>query len=426
MIDLQLILELGGTILGNINPDSITDVHNFYQEITPGSLFVVIKGMNTDGANFIPNAIKKGAVAILTSKKIDIDIPQIIVDDVVLFLSRYAAKNRQNFKKPVIAVVGSVGKTTLRHVLSVLLPGKKLYTRKSFNIKFSISMALMLLDNSYDYAIIEIGTNFPGEVSDLARIVQPDYSLISDLCIEHTEFLKDIKGVINEEYSIVNYTKKAVISSNKNKKLLEDNHLLHLTNKNSIHYFLPEFTRHENEITININNINIDFQCNVKGIGIINAIIFILFLGSLLNLDTLEMAQNAQFLHNVGHRGNLIKIGNLKIYDYAYNCNPESRQNLLNNITEPCILVFSEMKELGECSSVEHLKALEQINNHELIKKAYIVGNSEIPEIFKDKIDCLTDDIINNFKNYTDTLYIQGARSMKLENIIYKIIDQFM
>lgn len=421
MIDVNLIKSLGGEICGDLDPEKIIDVNNMYQEIIPGSLFIAMKGQNRDGADFIDLAIEKGAVAVLTERKLNCSLPQIIVSNILLFVTRYAAKARQAFTNNVIAVVGSVGKTTLRHTLSTLLPGKKLYTRKSFNIKFSISMTLMLLDNSYDFAILEIGTNFPGEIIDLARIVQPNYTLVNSVGLEHTEFLENMASILKEEYSVLQYTKTAAISVTGNEAILEENGLSHLVSKFSNHYFLPNLEKSDKQLCFEFNDEKILFETQSQDRGLINAIAMTVFLCKLLDLNMKNVLEKTRYIHSVCHRGSIIKVGNLTIHDFSYNANPTSVSFVLSGISEECTFIFGEMKELGESADTEHRNILEKIFNNHFISQCFVVGTVKIPEEFQGKIQAFDD---SKTDSLTGAVFFQGSRSVRLEIIIFKLINK--
>ncbi|MFN9112934.1 MAG: Mur ligase family protein [Bacteroidota bacterium] len=420
MFDLELVKELGGTIVGDIDVAKITDIHNMYQEITIGSIYIAIKGANQDGINFVQQAIDRGAIAIITHKKIDINIPQIVVDNTVNFVIRYATKKINQYKNKIIGVVGSVGKTTLRHTLISLLPGKKIYTIKSFNNKFSISMSMMLLDNNYDFAIIEMGTNFPGEILDLSKMIEPDYVLINTIGLEHSEFLGGLKDILKEEYSVLKHTKKMSISSLNNKSILEEYESMDLLNDKIENYFLPSYQKSGNKIEIMIDGKIVEFEINSRDFALINTVIFTIFLANKLGLDINEIIEKTKNLHNVCHRNSLIKVGNLRIFDCSFNCNPTSFYNLINNIENKCSLFFGQMKELGIFSKEEHYKCFEKIYENPLIENAYIISDFVIPDEFNSKIKKFKQTDINEI---TGDVYIQGSRSSKMENIVFQLIN---
>lgn len=422
MLDLNLVKELGGVVLGDLDVSQIKDIHNMYQEITPNSIFIAVKGVNFDGAVFIEKAIKKGAIAVIVGKKIEnLSISQIIVDDPVFFVIRYAIENRKKFKNKVIGIVGSVGKTTTRHVLSSLLPGKKIYTRKSFNVKFTIAMSLILLDNSYDYAIIEMGTNILGEVDDISRVVNPDYTIINTVGIEHAEFLGDLKSILKEEYSVIKNTKIACISDFKNRILLEEFELLPEIEKSISHYFIPEYVIDKKNVSFEINSHKYKFKSPSRDRGFINAIVLSIFLSNLLNLDILEIIKNAENLHPICHRNSVIHIDNLTIHDCCFNANPVSVKNTLESIDQKCTLIIGQMNELGIISKKEHEKILKEIFDNEFIEKCFTIGSFEIPKIFEKKIKIYDESVLDNLSG---VLYIQGSRGLKLEMIVFKLLNK--
>ena len=422
MIDLDLIKKLGGYIHGIIDPLHIIDVNNRYQEICPGDLFIVIKGKNRDGIDFVQNAIDRGAVAILTHTFVpNLSVPQIVVEDTIFFVINYVKNKRKTIRAKFIGITGSVGKTTLRNTVFNLLPGKKMATRKSFNIKFSICMSIFLIDNSYDYIITEIGTNFPGEIEDICRIIKPDYVLINRVGIEHSEFFLTIKNILLEEYSIIKYCKYA-LSSRHNEKLLQENKLMYIL-EDINHEFLPEI--HEPSfLDIGIHKIKLSngeyFEFNkINNIGVLNAVIFVIKFYDLFNLDLTKLERQINNLNPVCHRGNIIEVNNIIIYDYSYNSNPLSSEVLINSIKEKCTFIAGKMLELDDIEN-ENQKMIGLLYNNQFIENIYIVSDINIPEKYQDKIQIFNENFV---KDLEGKIYFQGSNACNLKDIIFKLIN---
>jgi len=448
-MDINLIQQLGGKIYGDLTNIKVNGFENMYQQIKENTVFIAVKGVKFDGASFINQAIQNGAVAVIISKYYKhITIPQIIVDDVISFVIRYGTKKRKNFKNPVLAVLGSVGKTTLKNTLVSILPGNKLFTRKSYNIKFSIAMTLMSL-STQDFAIIEVGTNHRDEIDDIGRMLQPDYSFINTIGLEHSEFLGDMNSILKEEYSILKYTKILSLSTFQNFQILKENNKIPLEK----HLFLPEFqikiikeslqslvtcdfseTFDFNETfgfnkTYDLNKKQISFFVNSLDFGLIQSIVFALYLSHLLKLEiNLEKTQN---IYNVSHRQNKISLKTYSIFDSSYNANPVSMNNLLNTIDilgEPCTLFFGSMEELGSFSESEHQKILEKIYHNSFIEKCYIIKYNNISTIYKNKIEFFEINSLENTENLksisTKYIFIQGSRSNSMEKIVFYLINE--
>jgi len=166
-----------------------------------GDLFVAIKGERFDGHEFVAQAEKLGAAGALVEHPVKCALPQVRVKDSRRGLGVYAGTWRQQFTLPLIGVTGSSGKTTLKEMLASILKlrGTTLATRGNMNNDIGMPLTLLELDASYRYAVIEMGTNHPGEIGYLAALAAPTIGVVSNAGPAHLEFLKDLAGVAREK-----------------------------------------------------------------------------------------------------------------------------------------------------------------------------------------------------------------------------------
>jgi UDP-N-acetylmuramoyl-tripeptide--D-alanyl-D-alanine ligase len=187
---------------------SIAAICTDTRHMKPESLFVAIKGDNFDAHTMLGSAAKGGAIAAIVSE-IPSDAPEglrlIVVPDTRIALGKLAALVRQSLRAKVVAVAGSNGKTSTKYiidsVLSVKLKGS--CSPKSFNNDIGVPLTIFAADEKDDYLVLEIGTNHPGEISNLTKIAQPDIAVLTNCSAEHLEFLGDIPGVRRENAAIV-------------------------------------------------------------------------------------------------------------------------------------------------------------------------------------------------------------------------------
>ena len=123
------------------------------------------------------------------------------VDDVRAALGKLAAAYRKDFSLPVIAVGGSNGKTTVKELLASVLRQKfsTLWSEASFNNDIGVPLTLLRLEKSHQAAVLEVGTNHPGELAPLVKMIQPKFGVITNIGREHLEFFGDVAGVAQEE-----------------------------------------------------------------------------------------------------------------------------------------------------------------------------------------------------------------------------------
>ncbi len=185
---------LGGELLGK--DARITSVSTDSRQQIPGALFVALQGARFDGHDFVPSTQQQGAVGALVSRPLAVDLPQLRVDDTRLALGRLGAAWRARFKKPLIALTGSNGKTTVKEMLAAILRvrGRVLATAGNLNNDIGVPLTLLKLGDE-DYAVIEMGANHAGEIAYLTGLVQPDVALITNAGPAHLEGFGDLDGV---------------------------------------------------------------------------------------------------------------------------------------------------------------------------------------------------------------------------------------
>ncbi|HTB82651.1 MAG TPA: UDP-N-acetylmuramoyl-tripeptide--D-alanyl-D-alanine ligase [Candidatus Sulfotelmatobacter sp.] len=177
-----------------------------------GDLFFAIKGEKFDGHDFIAEVTAKKIAGVVIEKsrvqglkpKIAGDVGIFAVDDVRVEFGKFAAAYRKEFSIPVICVGGSNGKTTTKELVASVLRQKLavLWSEASFNNDIGVPTTLLRLENKHQAAVVEAGTNHPGELAPLVRIVQPKFGIITNIGREHLEFFGDVAGVAQEEGSL--------------------------------------------------------------------------------------------------------------------------------------------------------------------------------------------------------------------------------
>src|SRR5580693_4610760 len=207
----QVRQAVGGKALSSIPPTHppIQNVYTATPMLEPSSLFVALRGMR-DGHGFIPDAAAKGALAALVDETFDPvnilpTLHYIQVPDTRLALGKLARFVRSQMRCKVIAVAGSNGKTSTKHLIdSALRPRLRgSISPKSFNNDIGVPLTIFPADPLQDYLVLELGTNHPGEIRTLTHIAQPDIAVITNCSAEHLEGLGTLQGVRRENSSII-------------------------------------------------------------------------------------------------------------------------------------------------------------------------------------------------------------------------------
>lgn len=190
------------TPIGPVSADS--------REIAEGGLFVALPGQRVDGADFVEEAFRRGALAAIVSedgvRKIPAALlperPVLVVRDPVEALGDLARAHRQRHRRiPLVGITGSSGKTSTKEMLSALLSRSRAVLRNPGNRNNLVGMPLALLELSdkHEAAVMEMGTNRPGEIARLAAIAAPDAGIVTNIAPAHLEGLRTLEGVAREK-----------------------------------------------------------------------------------------------------------------------------------------------------------------------------------------------------------------------------------
>jgi UDP-N-acetylmuramoyl-tripeptide--D-alanyl-D-alanine ligase len=185
----QLISVLGATPRSlNFDPAVATGVTTDTRNLEPGSLFLALRGETFDGHQFVPQAIAQGAIAAVVERgQAFPNLPVLEVEDTLRAYQDIAQWWRQQFTIPIVAITGSVGKTTTKEFIAAVLgtQGPVLKTQANYNNEIGVPKTLLELDRHHRYAVIEMGMRGQGEIALLSQIAQPDVSIITNVGTAH-------------------------------------------------------------------------------------------------------------------------------------------------------------------------------------------------------------------------------------------------
>jgi UDP-N-acetylmuramoyl-tripeptide--D-alanyl-D-alanine ligase len=175
--------------------------------LRPGNLFVALKGERFDGHDYLTAAAERGASGFLIrddrleKRETAVALPLIAVRDTLQALGDIASAWRRRFTVPLVAITGSCGKTTTKEMLAAIVGSSRqaLVTEGNLNNQIGLPLTLLRLQENHDVAIVEMGTNQPGEIARLAAIAAPDIGLITNIGPAHLEGLKSFDGVREEK-----------------------------------------------------------------------------------------------------------------------------------------------------------------------------------------------------------------------------------
>jgi len=183
----------------------VTGISTDSRAVRAGECFLALRGDKFDGHDFVSEVITKGVSAlILDENRVPPGFGEtalITVADTRRALGLLAARYRTEFKLRLVAVAGSNGKTTTKELIAAVLRRKfgTVWSEASFNNDIGVPLTLLKLEERHAVAVLEIGTNHPGELAPLVRMAQPDIGFITNIGREHLEFFGDLAGVAQEE-----------------------------------------------------------------------------------------------------------------------------------------------------------------------------------------------------------------------------------
>jgi len=419
--------------LANVNIDSVaTDSRT----VTKDQLFIAIRGERFDAHKFVAS-VSTQAGAALVDRLIDCDLPQIVVNDTRVALARFATQWRQQFNKPLIALTGSNGKTTVKEMLSAILAvkGSVLATLGNLNNDLGVPLTLLRLRQQHDYAVIEMGANHFDEIAFLTDIGKPDVAILNNAGASHLEGFGSIEGVSRAKAEIfqgLDSTGVAVINA-------DDDYAAYWFNcvagKRVISFGMDNaadvrgrtsptgvlvLTHAAESVEINLALLGRHNQRNALA-----AAAAALAVGA--NLS--DIKQGLEALQPVkGRLTSYVGQKNTRLIDDTYNANPSSLKAAIDVLAEftagPRVLVLGDMGELGENVNQLH-SDIGQYAFDKQINQIFCLGqySSEAAKAFgknakhydaiEPLLNALKKQLINNM-----TLLVKGSRSMRMERVI--------
>ncbi|HET7625184.1 MAG TPA: UDP-N-acetylmuramoyl-tripeptide--D-alanyl-D-alanine ligase [Verrucomicrobiae bacterium] len=345
----------------------------------PGDLFIALRGDRFDGHEFLGEAAAKGVAAVMIDeKKTTMDFPDcavIIVDDTRKALGKFAARYRNDFSPAMIAVGGSNGKTTTKELIASVLRQKlnTLWSDASFNNDIGVPLTLLRLENLHQAAVLEAGTNHPGELAPLVKMIRPDFGIVTSIGREHLEFFGNLEGVADEEGALAEWL------PGKGKLFLNgDNEWTSRIAKRAsadvVRVGFDEIN-HWRATEISPDKSGVSFQVSAPGAEfsggyrihlfgrhqVVNAL-FAICLGAELGLNRAEIQRGLSECPAPKMRLQFCEPNGVGILDDSYNANLDSMIAALETLRDfPCkgrrVAVLGDMAELGIHSEAAHEQA---------------------------------------------------------------------
>lgn len=442
--------EIAKVCGGEFNIDTeITSVAIDTRKIEKGCLFICIKGERFDAHRFIDEAFEKGAAAVMISEDVKIDKPYIKVDDTAKQMLSLAGYYRSKFDIPIVALTGSVGKTTTKEFTHLVVNSKykAIKTLGNLNNEIGLPQMLFMLDSSTEAAVIEMGMNHFGEIHRLSTATQPTVGIITNIGVSHIENLGSREGILEAKLEILDGLKKgAPLLLNGDNDLLStvknnDYKIYFYAVDNDADFKAVDIKENPNTTSFTVQYFGKEQKITIPAIGkhnVYNALAAFA-VGILLDIDAETAADALKNYEPSGMRQKVVEINGITSIEDCYNASPDSMKAGITTLAgiQACkkIAVLSDMLELGEYSEQAHYDvgtmAAENKIDYLLCVGSdakYIVDgardNGLLNAYLFDSKQSLTDKLFE-IAEKGDAVLFKASRGMKLEEVISEIYKRW-
>jgi UDP-N-acetylmuramoyl-tripeptide--D-alanyl-D-alanine ligase len=427
----------------------VTRICTDSRQVEQGDLFLALGGDRYDGHAFLAEAAARGAAAIVAERrKLPPGFnacPTILVDNSRRALGRLAAAYRSGFDLSVVAVGGSNGKTTTKELIASVLRQKMatVWSEASFNNDVGVPLTLLRVEGSHQAAVLEAGTNHPGELAPLLQMMSPRFGVVTNIGREHLEFFHDLVGVVREEGSMgESLPADGVLFLNGDDPWSEI--LARRTRARVVNVGLDRGNDYmASGVRVDENGAAFTVQCRyprlsgeyrIKLLGrhqVTNALLA-LAVGAEMGLRREEIQAGLLACAPAKMRLQMSNPGGIRVLDDSYNANADSMLAALQTLREfPCagrrVAVLGDMAEQGDCARAAHFEVgwraassrLDQLfavgrQSCAIAAAARSRGFNSIVEI--DEVDQAAQ-AVKEFARPGDVVLVKASRSMRLERI---------
>ncbi|OPY78133.1 MAG: UDP-N-acetylmuramoyl-tripeptide--D-alanyl-D-alanine ligase [Syntrophorhabdus sp. PtaU1.Bin153] len=435
-----------------IERQTFPDVSTDSRDIGEGELFVPITGKTFDGHLFIDAAYErshggalceKGRKDILNGVKGTV----ILVEDTTQALLDMARYKRMRTKGTFVALTGSNGKTTTKEILARIIGGVHPvhYNEKNYNNLIGVSKSILAIKGAPEFFIFELGTNSRGEIKQLAKVTEPDVSLITNINPSHLQGLGDLEGVLEEKLDLFYLTKeggKVLVNADdpyllpRYKDKGHDLKTFAIVNEADFRLTIDEDLGWDGYIfTINFSGDSVKARTNLLGRHNLYNILSACSVAYAVGIDTIRIGEGVEKFSPYSMRFRPVRSpkGHI-IVDDSYNANPSSMEWAISTLsTLPCsgkrVAIVGDMKELGEKTSYYH-KELGRFLKKSGVDQIMLIGDevketfAELEEgrarLFESKPSLI--DYVKKHLSDGDVVLVKGSRAAKMEEIVEALI----
>ncbi len=444
----QAALWCGGSIDPKYKDVTFFGAGNDTRKLQKGQLFVALQGAR-DGHDFVPAALEKGAAAILCTH-CDGDYPAIVVEDTRIALGKIAAGERQRLGMKVVAVTGSVGKSTTKEMIATVLEStyRVAKTPANHNNDIGMPMAVLSIPEDIQIAVLEMGMNHFREIAYLTDIAKPDVAVIINIGTMHIEHLGSMEGILQAKLEILEGMDKtgAVILNGDDTLLWNQKHTdayktVYFGHKNDkCQIFGSELSEQDGVLRFSVTcgQHKIPVELGLEGSHYVSDALAAVAVGLEMGVTPENIRLSLSQFQNMEGRQEIFQKNGYTIIKDCYNAGPESMAaalNVLGNKPGRHVAVLGDMLELGVCTQAEHYRigriAAEKAdvllaygpNSVRVLNGALTGGMSpNLARAFTDRQRLIQ--VLSTLAKPGDVMLFKGSRGMRMELILEGFLQQ--
>lgn len=414
------------------------------KNIIKNDLFIALKGDNFDGHDFIEDVVSKGAKCVISEKKINIDVTLILVSSTHEALRDLAEYYRSLFDVKVIAVTGSVGKTTTKDIIASILSKKYkvLKTEGNFNNEIGLPLTVFKINMHHEYVVLEMGMNHVGEIHNLSKIAKPNIAVITNIGTAHIENLGTKNNIKQAKLEIFDYMNENSIAVLNGEDELLKNEEINTTVKfgldrtNDIYATnIVDDNIEKTSFTVNYKGQTFNAKLNVAGRHMVLNALAGIAIGLKLGLSKNEILKGLEDFQLTNMRMSIMNLKKYTIINDVYNASLESVKasvDVLKRCSTRKVIIFGDMFELGELSKELH-KQVGQYIAKSGVDLVICIGDfsiytfEELKKIntktyyYKTKGKALIN--IKKMLKEQDTILVKASRGMEFEKIVFALSE---
>lgn len=457
-LNIEDIFDVPGSVI--YEPDKLKTINYVSidsRKIRPNTLFIALKGKQFDGHNFVKDAVKNGAAAIVVNERRlnqfnDVKVPIVTVKDTKLALGDIARIWRKKIDAKIIGITGSSGKTTVKDMLAEMLSEKYRVNKTVANNNNHIGVPLTILNTNEKHQVLvaELGTNHFGEIPYTASILSPDYSLITNIGDSHLEFLKTRNGVWKEKSFLFEETIRngGKVFLNYDDPIIKAKHSRKgkqisygFSGRVDVQGEIKSYTEDGKPVIgVTYKKKNYEFTLPLYGEQSAKNFLASCAVALELGLTTEEINNAVSRLKVPAGRLNVQQYKNFILIDDSYNANPDSTKaaiELVGRIKtfKKKILFLGDMLELGD-NSIKLHQGLKDVIVKSSVDEVYTIGSKmKYLHAKFDRTDLIAKHFtkrdvlkscIKNLDFDDSVVLVKGSRGMNMEEFISEIKNKSM